>query len=212
MSLRYRTVVVDPPWPMPETGKTTRGETDSRGVYTAKGGRQVDGTWWGRHRGGKVDLPYERMTLQEIAAVPVGELAEDDAHLYVWTTNRFLEDTFGIVRGWGFRPAQVLVWCKPPMGVGFGGAFTVTTEFVIFARRGSLPHARRQDSSWWKWSRVYENGHIAHSAKPDAFQDLVEQVSPGPYVELFARRDRLGWDTWGDESLGTAELPTGEAA
>lgn len=78
---------------MPETGKTTRGETDSRGVYTAKGGRQVDGRWWGRHRGGKVDLPYERMTLQEIAAVPVGELAEDNAHLYVWTTNRFLEDT-----------------------------------------------------------------------------------------------------------------------
>jgi len=188
---RYRTIVADPPWPMPETGRTTRGETDSKGVYTAKGGRQVDGTWWGKHRGGTIKLPYKTMTLAEIAGLPVVELAAPDAHLYVWTTNRFLEETYGIVRGWGFRPAQMLVWCKPPMGVGFGGAFTVTTEFVLFARRGTLPHAARQDSSWWQWSRVYENGHIAHSAKPDAFLDLVEQVSPGPYLEMFSRRARL---------------------
>lgn len=199
--MKYRTIVADPPWPMLETGKTTRGETDTRGTYIAKSGRKIDGTWWGRHRGGTVQLPYATMTLDEIAALPVADLAEPDAHLYVWTTNRFLEDTYGIVRGWGFRPAQLLVWCKPPMGVGFGGAFTVTTEFIVFARRGSLPHAQRQDSSWWKWSRVYENGHIAHSAKPDAFLDLVEQVSPSPRLELFARRQRLGWDTWGDEAL-----------
>lgn len=202
----YRTIVVDPPWPMPETGKTTRGETDSKGVYTAKGGRQVDGTWWGKHRGGSVKLPYSTMTLEEIGALPIGDLAEPDAHLYVWTTNRFLEETYDLTRGWGFRPAQLLTWCKPPMGVGFGGAFTVTTEFVLFARRGTLAHARRQDSSWWKWSRVYENGHIKHSAKPDAFLDLVEQVSPEPRLEMFARRARFGWDYWGDESLGTAEV------
>jgi len=205
--VKYRTIVADPPWPMPETGRTTRGETDSRGVYTAKSGRVVDGTWWGKHRGGSIKLPYGTMTLAEIAALPVGEFAEVDAHLYVWTTNRFLEQTYGIVRTWGFRPAQLLTWCKPPMGIGFGGAFTVTTEFVIFARRGSLPHARRQDSSWWNWSRPYESGHIAHSAKPEHFLDLVEQVSPGPYVELFSRRHRLGWDVWGNESANTAELP-----
>jgi N6-adenosine-specific RNA methylase IME4 len=202
---RYRTVVIDPPWPMPETGKTTRGETDAKGIYTAKGGRQVDGTWWGRHRGGSVKLPYATMTLDAIAAVPVADAAEKDAHLYVWTTNRFLEETYGLVRGWGFRPAQMLVWCKPPMGVGFGGAFTTTTEFVLFARRGTLAHAARQDSSWWQWSRPYENGHIAHSAKPDAFLDLVEQVSPGPYLEMFSRRARLGWMTWGDEALHGTE-------
>lgn len=146
------------------------------------------------------------MTLDEIAALPVDDLAAADAHLYVWTTNRFLEDTYDIVRGWRFRPAQLLTWCKPPMGVGFGGAFTTTTEFVIFARRGTMPHAARQDSSWWQWSRPYENGHIAHSAKPEAFLDLVEQVSPGPYLEMFARRNRLGWDTWGDEALEHVEI------
>lgn len=203
---RYRTIVADPPWPMPDTGATTRGETDSKGVYTAKGGRKVDGTWWGRHRGGKVKLPYETMSLEEIAALPIPELAERNAHLYVWTTNRFLEDTYKLVRGWNFRPSQLLVWAKPPMGVGFGGAFTTTTEFVLFCRKGTLGHKARQDSSWWEWSRVYENGHIAHSAKPDAFLDLVEAVSPGPYLEMFARRARFGWDYFGDESLGTAEV------
>lgn len=60
--------------------------------------------------------------------------------------------------------------------------------------------ALKVDTRWWLWPRG------KHSEKPEAFQDLVEQVSPGPYVELFARRDRLGWDTWGNESLGTAEM------
>jgi N6-adenosine-specific RNA methylase IME4 len=53
---------------------------------------------------------------------------------------------------------------------------------------------------------VLSLARLAHSQKPEAFLDLIERVSPGPYVELFARRDRLGWDTWGNEALGTAEL------
>ncbi len=199
---RYATVVLDPPWPMPKTGTTTRGETDAKGVYTAKGGRQVSGTWWGRHRGGSVELPYATMTLDDIAALPVDALAAPASHLYVWTTNRFLEETYEIVRGWGFKAKPVvLTWGKTPMGIGFGGAYTQTSEFCLFARRGSLAHLQREDSTWWSWSRVYENGHIAHSAKPDAFLDMVERVSPEPRLEMFSRRARLGWQTWGDEAL-----------
>lgn len=193
----YATIVADPPWPMPETGRTTRGKTDSKGVYTAKGGRQVDGTWWGRHRGETVDIPYSTMAVDDIAALPVWRLAAPDAHLYLWTTNRFLAASLRIVGEWGFKYSQILTWCKPPMGVGFGGAFTTTTEFVIFARRGRLAHKERLDSSWWGWSRVYSGGHISHSSKPPAFFDIVERVSPGPYCELFARTPRLGWDHWG---------------
>lgn len=205
--VKYRTIVADPPWPMPKTGKTTRGVTDTKGVYTAKSGRQIDGNWWGRHRGGSVELPYETMTLAEIAALPVDGMAERAAHLYVWTTNRFLEETFAIIRGWGFPTKPVtLTWGKPPMGKGFGGAFSSTSEFVLFARRGGLAHIEKQDSTWWEWSRVYKNGHIDHSAKPDAFLDIVEAVSPAPRLEMFARRQRLGWDTWGDEALNHVEL------
>ena len=89
------------------------------------------------------------------------------------------------------------------MGLGYGGAYALTSEFVLFCRRGSLAPLRRWDSTWLSASRPYENGHIAHSAKPDAFLDVVEQVSPGPYAELFARRARLGWDyPIGDQALG----------
>jgi N6-adenosine-specific RNA methylase IME4 len=137
------------------------------------------------------------MTADEIAALPVAELADSDAHLYLWTTNGYLRRSFEIVEGWGFRPSTVLTWCKPPRGIGFGGAYTITTEFVLFARRGSLPPLARMDSTWWEWRRD------SPSKKPDAFLDIVEQVSPEPRAELFARRARFGWDyPIGDQALG----------
>lgn len=193
---RYSTVVADPPWPMPTTGRRTPGRVASR---------------WNSSAGKNVELPYETMTLGDIAAVPVGDLAAPAAHLYVWTTNRFLEQTFEIVRAWGFKFSTLLTWCKPPMGLGFGGAYALTTEFVLFAHRGGLRPLSRHDSTWLPLSRPYENGSIAHSAKPEAFLDMVERVSPGPYVELFARRARFGWDYWGDQSLGTATMPESAA-
>jgi N6-adenosine-specific RNA methylase IME4 len=141
------------------------------------------------------------MTLEDIAGLPVSDMADKDAHLYVWTVNRHLEATYGIIRGWGFRPSTTMVWCKAPMGLGMGGAFTLTTEYVILARRGNLKHVGKVDSSWWQWKRG------PHSQKPDAFIDLVEQVSPGPYLEMFARRQRMGWDAWGDEVYCPPHLP-----
>jgi N6-adenosine-specific RNA methylase IME4 len=147
-------------------------------------------------------LPYPTMPLDEIQRLPVASLAERDAHLYLWTTNAFLEAAFAVARGWGFTPSTTLVWAKNPMGVGLGGAWAITTEFIIFARRGSLKATSRVERTWFNWIRQYdETGKSGHSAKPDAFLDLVEQVSPGPYIELFSRRARLGWDTWGDEAL-----------
>jgi N6-adenosine-specific RNA methylase IME4 len=178
---RYSTIVADPPWTMPT------------------GGPQAGSRVW--NPGTPSAIPYPTMTTEAIAALPVGDLASDNAHLYVWTTNATLEASYDIVRAWGFRPSQLLVWAKSPRGLGMGGAFTNTTEFVVFARRGSLAPLQRTDTTWWNWRRG------AHSAKPDAFLDVVEQVSPGPYLEVFARRARFGWDYAGDGSLGTVEIP-----
>jgi N6-adenosine-specific RNA methylase IME4 len=180
---RYRTIVADPPWDVKRL---------------ASPGAKAFGTQDGTLR--SVELPYKTMSVEAIAALPVSALAERDAHLYVWTINRYVEATYAIARAWGFEPRTLLVWAKAPMGLGPGGAYSITTEYVLYAARGSLPALSRVDRTWWSWPRG------RHSAKPDAFQDIVEQVSPGPYVELFARRDRLGWDTWGNESLGTAEM------
>jgi N6-adenosine-specific RNA methylase IME4 len=191
--VKYRTICADPPWPQPDSGARTQ---------------STNGNWRGKWLGYVSNIPYGRMTLDDIKALPVAEIAEADAHLYLWTTNRFLEDVWNVARAWGFTPSTMLVWCKAPMGVGLGGAYTITTEYVLFCRRGSLAPKRRIDSTWFQWRRPYnENGAPSHSQKPEHFLDLVEQVSPGPYVELFARRHRLGWDVWGNESANTAELP-----
>ena len=181
---KYRTIVADPPWRMPSGGPPSRSW----------------GAGWDASQKRPSSLPYNTMSLEEIADLPVSSIADKNAHLYLWTTNATLEATYDIARRWDFKPSQLLVWAKPPRGIGMGGAFTTTTEFVLFCRRGSLPHVTKQETSWWGWRRG------KHSAKPDAFLDIVEQVSPGPYVALFARRARFGWDYWGNESLGTAEM------
>jgi len=250
----YRTIVADPPWPYDEG-------------FNGFGKRR--------------DLPYDAMTLEQIAALPVASLAAPGCHLYVWTTNRYLPETLGIVEMWGFSYSATLVWAKPPGQKGLGGRYAITTEFVVHAattasakpreveRAGTLIREAREaagltraelfhrirggkwtglvnnwekdvclpsesdwlkiqehlpalasvdrpavappaskareayfrhPSTWWNWPVG------KHSEKPEAFQDLVEQVSSGPYLELFARRRRLGWDVWGNEVDNDVEI------
>lgn len=184
MSGPYRTIVADPPWDVKRL--------DSPG---AKGfGAQEKALC-------SVRLPYTSMSVDEIAGLPVAGMVCDQTHLYLWTINRYVEDAYAVARAWGFRPSTLLVWSKKPMGIGPGGAFSITTEFVVFGVRGPQEAKQRIDRTAWDWPRG------RHSAKPDAFLDVVEQVSHGPYLELFARRARFGWDYAGDGSLGTVELP-----
>jgi N6-adenosine-specific RNA methylase IME4 len=161
-----------------------------------------------------VPMPYKTMAVAEIAALPVGDFAEPDAHLYLWTTQRYLRDSFDIAEAWGFKVATTLVWCKKPFGLKVGGTFPSSVEFIQFCRRGNLPALARADKQWWDWPRRIaapvgrgERRSALHSAKPEAFLDIVEQVSPGPYLEVFARRARFGWEYAGDGSLGTVAIP-----
>jgi N6-adenosine-specific RNA methylase IME4 len=141
------------------------------------------------------------MNVREIRALPVPDLATDDACLYLWTTNRYLPDAFRIAAAWDFDSAKALVWCKAPKAPFLGGAFGgASVEFCLYAKRPRHREIGRAGRQWFQWPRG------EHSAKPEAFLDIVEQVSPGPYLEMFARRARFGWDYWGDQSLGTAEL------
>lgn len=195
---RYRTIVADPPWNV-KAGPLVGG-------YDPEG-------WVNHEQRGSRDLAYPSMTLAEIAAVPVASMAEDAAHLYLWTINRYLEDSYDISRAWGFKPSTMLVWAKTPFGGGLGGTFGLCTEYILFCRRGTLASTDRIGRNWFDWKRAYDaRGKPAHSRKPEAFLDLVEQVSPGPYLEMFARRNRLGWDTYGNESLEHVDLSEGGAA
>jgi N6-adenosine-specific RNA methylase IME4 len=174
----YRTVVADPPWQYNEGWPGWSGDGERR------------------------PLPYPSMALEDIEAVPVRSMLAAEGYLFLWTTNRHLEDAYRVVRAWGCRPSTVLTWCKAPMGQGPGGMFAITTEFVIVAQRinvGTHAHGKRTtgeriDTTWFQWKRG------AHSVKPDEFMEMVERVSPEPRLELFARRRRFGWDVWGDEA------------
>jgi len=172
----YSTIVADPPW-----------------MYQKQPGSKTGSVMESMAEG-----QYGTMTNEAIAALPVAELAADQAHLYLWVTNpgmfggRFSRITpRDIVEAWGFRYVTMLTWIKPGAG-GMGWYFRGQTEHAVFATRGDLgiPAAQRQPN-------VFTAPRTGHSRKPDKFLDLVERVSPGPYVELFSRDPMLGWDSWG---------------
>ena len=186
--MKYRTIVADPPWPFVYNGKGWRTNQSGRRYYQAKQG-----------------LGYETMTLEEICALPVGDLARVDAHLYLWIPDSLLVQGVAadVVNAWGFPSGRLLIWEKP--GYGMGSFPRCQHEAVMVTRRGDEPYRVRDVGSVIRWKQLYHKGKV-NSAKPDGFLDLVEAASPGPYLELFARRQRLGWDTWGNEALNHVEL------
>lgn len=178
--MKFKTIVADPPW----------NHSDGTGAsYSLKGRRDCV-------------LEYSVMSVEEIAALPVPELADDQCSLFLWTTNRFLHEAFHIVEHWNIPHIATLTWNKQK-GLGSGGVFYSNIEFILYCRR-NLSAPARINSRWFDWPRS------RHSAKPEAFFDLVESVSPGPYLELFARRNRLGWSTWGNECLNHISLNTAQ--
>lgn len=137
-------------------------------------------------------LTYPTMTVQQIAALPVACLAEPDTHLWLWTTNQFLHDGFEVMEAWGFKYLAPITWVKPS---GVGNYFVHRTQTVLFGYREQCRFLAAR-----YLPTVFESGWPhPHSAKPEQFFDIVERISPTPRIELFARRLRLGWDSWGDE-------------
>jgi N6-adenosine-specific RNA methylase IME4 len=177
VSARYRTIVADPPWPQPLMGRR-------RSPVSAKRPN-------GRSPAPRTVLPYPTMTVAAIAALPVADLAEVGAHLWLWTTNAFLRQGFDVLAAWGFTYLAPITWVKPS---GVGNYFVHRTQTCLFGyrERCTFPLERYHPT-------VFTTGWPhPHSAKPEAFIDLVERISPPPRVELFARRHRLGWDVLGD--------------
>src|SRR5262249_13920619 len=118
-SVKYRTIVADPPWDRSDGTGFNFGAKANGGKHTPVAPHATF-------------PPYNHLTLAEISALPIPDLAERDAHLYLWTTQRYLHESFHLIEGWGFRVSATLTWCKKPMGF-MGGAFRSSTEFVHFA-------------------------------------------------------------------------------
>ena len=162
----YSTIVIDPPWDWGDEG---------------------DHDQLGRSR-----PTYDTMSKKELAEIPITQLAKENAHLYLWITNRSLPKGFELLDAWGFRYITCLTWCKPSFGMG--NYFRGSTEQILFGVRGSLSLLRHDVGTWFTADRQQ-----GHSVKPDAFYDLIETCSPSPWLDIFARKERPDWTVWGAE-------------
>ena len=194
----------------------------SQDLLSRVGGRKfrtilADPPWQFQNRTGKMAPEHKRlnrygtMTLNDILALPVAQLADDPAHLYLWVPNALLPEGLQVMQAWGFQYKSNIVWHKirkdgGPDGRGVGFYFRNTTELLLFGVRGknarTLAPGRRQVN-------IIKTMKREHSRKPDEQYELIESCSPGDYLELFARGSRDGWATWGNQADDyTPDWPT----
>ena len=159
--IKYRTIMADPPW-----------DVQQKGALGAV-----------RH--------YRLMDLDQIKAMPVAELATEDAHLWLWVTNATLRAGYDVIEAWGFTPRNQLTWIKPRLGLG--QYLRNATEHLLLGTRGRAPVNYRSQPTWM-FAPLQD-----HSHKPEEQYAVIERLSPGPYLELFARRRQPGWHAWGDQ-------------
>ena len=144
---------------------------------------------------------YPLMGLDRIKAMPVADLAAENAYLILWVTNSNIDEGLEVVKAWGFRYITMFHWIKPKMGVG--NYLRNASETCIFAVRGKLPPKCRTQINW------LISYPTVHSEKPREFISIVERLCDGPYLELFCRRRPASnekWYCWGNETEGGADL------
>ncbi|MGW0358914.1 MT-A70 family methyltransferase [Nocardia nova] len=166
---RYRTIMADPPWNIDQFG--------GRGAS--------------QH--------YPLMTVEQIKDMPVTDLAEDDASLWIWVTNGSWRAGYDVMEAWGFTYRSPLTWVKPRLQLG--QYLRNMTEHVLFGTRGKVKVNFRAQPTWFM-APVQD-----HSHKPEEQYAIIERVSSGPYLELFARRPQPGWDVWGNEIDSDITIP-----
>ena len=166
----YKTVVCDPPW-TPSLHKNTVGRRE------------------GPYRAG----PQRYYSLMDVASIiALIPPTQPKAHLYLWVLNQHVDYGYAVARAWGFEPQQMITWVQPGPGTG---RFQSNTESVLVCRKGgpsdnAFGHSR---GTWFSWPRG------RHSQKPDQFFTLIERMSPGPYLEMYSRKNRPGWDATGNQ-------------
>lgn len=201
----YQCLLVDPPWPEHGGGKIKRG----------------------------ADRHYPLMSVREIAALPVGELAADDAHLWLWATGNYLADAIDCGRAWGFRYVNFRPWVKAHSYQTDDGGVRILTEPEVICFEGSRLVTMPQTPGLGQYMRcdaeillLFVRGKLPlpsykprqtiyaprgrHSAKPACVYADIERMSPGPRLEMFARARREGWAAWGNEVESDINVPTQE--
>jgi N6-adenosine-specific RNA methylase IME4 len=155
---------------------------------------------WNIHQGGRwgAAAHYPLLSVGDLQRLPVANLAAPDAHLWLWVTNASLWAGKQVMEAWGFEYRSILTWIKPYMTLGV--YLRNQTEHLLLGTRGKAPIQFRRQGSWL-YAPLQE-----HSHKPEEQYAVIERCSPGPYLELFARRSRPGWAVWGNEVDSDVEL------
>ena len=160
---KFGTIYADPPWKYGNQG--TRAATDNH---------------------------YDTMTVDSLCELAIAELAADDSHLHLWTTNAFLFDARRVMQAWGFEYKSCFVWVKPQMGIG--NYWRVSHEFLLLGVRGNAKSfAEHGHMSWKSYDRT------KHSSKPEEVRHIIERVSPSPRLELFGRKPVEDWVVFGNQ-------------
>ena len=142
---------------------------------------------------------YDLMTLERIKAMPVADLTEENAHCYLWVTNGTMKQGHEVLETWGFQVKGILTWIKPR--IGLGNYLRNNTEHLLLGVKGRTPVLYNRQPTWF-YAPQQE-----HSHKPEEQFAIIERLSPGPYLELFARRKQPGWSAWGNEVNSDISIP-----
>lgn len=174
---KFRTLLVDPPWRF--TNRTGKVAPEHRRLSR-----------------------YGTLSTDEICALPIGQVAQQTAHLYLWVPNALLPEGLKVMQAWGFQYKANIVWHKVRKdggsdGRGVGFYFRNVTELLLFGVRGKNA---RTEAPGRRQVNYMSSRKREHSRKPDEQYHIIESCSPGPYLELFARGTRPGWTYWGDQA------------
>ncbi len=161
----FEVIVVDPPWP-----------------YDNK----YDPTHWANRTGCR----YPVMSIAELRALHLP--AAKDCMLWLWTTNHFMGEAYGLLDAWGFEHKTILTWVKPHIGTGHW--LRNRTEHCLLAVKGSPKRSLTNQST------VIEAPACGHSRKPDAFYALVDSLCVGRKLDYFSREKRSGWEQFGNDT------------
>ncbi len=164
---KYKTIVIDPAW---EVKKILRKVRPNQ----------------------KENLDYKTMSFEEIKALPIGNIADENSVIFLWTTHKWLPKSFELLDAWGFKYQRTLTWDKNNGMCLFG--FHHRTEFVLFGYKGKIEMYPRRKAI----PTVFTGKSERHSAKPNEFYELIKPFG-FPAVDIFARKQRDGWDVYGNE-------------
>ena len=180
--MKYKIIVVDPPWPIKKITHSARPK--------------------------QVEMDYKMMSLDDIKNLNINEIADDDALIFLWTTQKYLWNAREILEHWGFKFLITMVWEKTygrSAGMPLFG-FRWNAEFILVGYKS-------KPAMWPKRKlipAVFQAENIRHSEKPQKFYDLIAPLGE-TRIDLFARKKRDGWDVWGNEVESDIKLSTDTA-